>query len=241
MSVKKIKCIYFPYAGCWSNDFIRNNPVWNNNNIEIICISYNVTVDTTWDEFINDIIEKIIVDIDDDYIIWGHSMGATVAYDVYYAIKNRAFLKQPLHIYVSSGIPPHKIEKSLANISNSNFEKEFLYLGEIRSEILKSKAILRLTMRLIKKDIIFLYKYNYEKHDEKMECPITVLFGKSDELCKYMYDWNDLPITICKNIFFEGDHFFIFNILEQFVELILKDYTESIMGHECLIERGNQK
>lgn len=228
--MKKMKCFYFTYAGCWSTDFISDDPVWSNNNIQIICVKYTIRNNMTWTEFIDDLIDKIIAEIDgDDYILWGHSMGATIAYEVYYELKKRQDLIQPLHVYVSSGTPPHKIERNLVNVSDECFEQEFIDLGGIRSEILKSEAMLKLTMRTIKRDIIMLYKYNYEKHMKKMECPLTVLFGSKDKLSRFMYDWNELPLTDCNNILFEGDHFFIFNILDQFVQIIMRDYEASTM------------
>lgn len=225
--MKKLKCFYFTYAGCWSTDFIQKNPVWFEHNIQIICIKYTIFHTMTWTEFMEDILKKIIAEIGkEDYLLWGHSMGATVAYESYYELKKRSSLKQPLHVYVSSGTPPHKIERNLIDVSDKSFEQEFIDLGGIQTKIINSKAMLKLTMRVIKRDVLLLYKYNYERHAEKMECPLTVLFGDTDKLARFMYDWNDLPLTACENILCEGNHFFIFNMLEQFVEIILRDCAQ---------------
>lgn len=220
--IKKMKCFYFTYAGCWSTDFIKNNEVWDDNNIEMIPIKYTISSRMTWDNFINDVFQQVSDEVNgDEYILWGHSMGATIAYEIYYEIKKKNFFPQPLHIYVSSGAPPHKIERNLINVSDDRFEREFSELGGIKSEVLNSKTLLKLVMRIIKRDIQMLYKYNYRRYVEKMECPLTVLFGDTDKLRKYMYDWNNLPLTECENILCKGDHFFIFNELKKFKNLII--------------------
>lgn len=224
--MKKLKCFYFTYAGCWSTDFIKDSPVWLAHNIQIICVEYTIFHTTTWEEFVGGILKKVITEIDeDDYILWGHSMGATVAYEIYYELKKRSFLKQPSHVYVSSGMPPHKIKCNILDVSSERFEQEFIELGGIQPKIMHSKSLLKMTMRMIKRDIVMLYKYNYKRHEEKMECPLTVLFGDEDKLASFMYDWNQLPLTTCTNIFYEGGHFFIFDMLKEFVDLILEDWN----------------
>ena len=80
---------------------------------------------------------------DDDYIIVGHSMGATLAYELYYKIvdSNR---KEPLHIFFSGSKPPRTRQENEKTVMLD--EDQFM---EKMKKWMKKKAIFQIIKYMI--------------------------------------------------------------------------------------------
>ena len=65
------------------------------------------------DEASDDISKRISGQIkyDEEYVIFGHSMGALLTYEIYYKLKQIG-MKEPRHLFVSGQNPPHIVDKN---------------------------------------------------------------------------------------------------------------------------------
>lgn len=217
-----MKCLFFPYAGSFPNNPVCLSEVWKKNRIEIKSICYWGYEKFQWDEFLQSITKQISQFVgDDNYFIWGHSMGSCIAYEIYFMLLKGNY-KLPKHIYFSAGIPPHKIEKDLLKMNDEELEEVFVRLGGIPKRIRNSEMWLNYTMQFIIQDIRLLSKYTYQRHLEPILCSTTVLFGKEDKFYNYMLTWKELLFDN-HNVVFDGDHFFLFNKMEELSKLFIAD------------------
>lgn len=226
-----IKIIMFPYAGSIGYAYQKMICYFDKSKYMIYMIDLNgrgerVDYDSyiTWDQLIEDVFKRVeeIINIDNnDYILFGHSMGAKIAYDVYLKIKENV-IKPPLCI-VFSGCKTHDVMgeyDELLKLSQKNFEREYINLGGIPEEVLRDKDFKNYIFQVIREDLQLLIQY--KPKSQKITDRVIVLNGSNDESSS-ISDWRHL----CKKItykMYSGNHFFIF----QHPKMVVRDMCNMI-------------
>lgn len=160
--------------------------------------------------------------LDDNYAIYGHSMGSLLAYELYYKIYNEN-VKIPKHIFFSGYKPPNipKKEKKIYLLPDEEFIKEVISLGGTSKEIADNKELLQLFIPILRNDFKILDKYVYKEKKEKIHCDISVLNGKQDNITLgELLAWKSYGDKNFKIYNFEGNHFFINNNVESITKVI---------------------
>ena len=219
-----VKIIMFPYAGWGGYAYQKIISYFDKSKYMIYMIDLNgrgerVDYDsyTTWDQLIDGVCQQVIeiISVDsDDYILFGHSMGAKIAYDVYLKLKEKEY-KSPLYI-VFSGCKTHdqvNEYNKLLKIPQKNFEQEYISLGGIPKEILQDDDFKDYIFEVIKEDLRLLIQY--KPKSKKIVDRIIVLNGINDENSS-VSDWKHLCSRITYKIY-PGNHFFIFQYPQEVV------------------------
>lgn len=181
-------------------------------------------------ETLGEAVEDIFVNIkdkimDDDYAIYGHSMGSLLAYELYYKIKEYN-LKKPYHIFFSGYKAPSIIRKNENTymLPDYDFMKKIIELGGTPEEVANNKELLEIFLPIIRNDFKILENYKYIERKDKIECDVSILNGKHDSInLEELLAWRN---HVCKGFRvynFEGDHFFINNNMERITSII--NYT----------------
>lgn len=215
-------CFFIPYAGSLGYD----SPNWGKqyrNDMNIVMIKYSgrgsradEEFAETWEELIEDVYQQVVTQLDNsDYILFGHSMGAIVAYEIYYKLYENS-IKLPSHIFLSGSNPPNMINKRLCTMN----ENEIIALGGIPEVILKSKKILNMVFLIICKDLDIFRSYNFHKHDKGLKCPVTIINGTEDSLVDCTDLWRFFAENTYKFICLPGGHFFIFEKTKEIMEML---------------------
>lgn len=158
----------------------------------------------------------------EEYAIYGHSMGAILAYELYYRIVADG-RRKPRHIFFSGRHSPNV--RSYMYVSHKMPDAEFmdriLALGGIPDDVSQSKEVLKFFLPILKNDIRILENYIYIGRNEKIQCNISVLNGTEDRIdpCRKV-TWSDLCDKECKLYDFHGNHFFINSYLEDIAKII---------------------
>lgn len=177
----------------------------------------------TLDEAVEDILRNIKDKImDDDYAIYGHSMGSLLAYELYYKIKEQK-LKNPRHIFFSGYKAPSIIRKkeNIYTLPDYDFMKKVIELGGTPEELVKNKELLEIFLPVIRSDFKILENYNYKEREDKIECDVSILNGKQDSInLEEILAWKKHVDKGFKVYNFEGDHFFINNNVENIINTI---------------------
>ncbi|MFT9818494.1 thioesterase II family protein [Lysinibacillus sp. NPDC056185] len=226
-----------PYAG--GSELIYHN--WNkfiNERIEIHAITLKGRGKRFCEGFyqnLNEAVEDIYCQIHDkiqqeEYAIYGHSMGALLTYELYYKIINTSNRK-PKHLFFSGRFSPNV--KGNIIISHKMPDKEFMdrivALGGIADEVLESKELLEFILPILKNDIRIVENYVYKERDEKIQCNISVLNGTEDNIDFYQKNsWKYLCDRDCKLYDLNGNHFFINNNIN--VEKIARIMEENLLN-----------
>lgn len=161
----------------------------------------------------------------DEYIIYGHSMGALIAYEAYYELLDRQY-PLPVHVYFSGQEPPqYKVAQAdILQYTDDEFLKIVAGFGGLPKEFY-NEEVKREFLPILRADFGILNHYRYSKKKEKIKCDISILYGDEDftvNMDKILY-WSE---HAGKNINFHGflgDHFFIKDNYKTILEIMKQD------------------
>lgn len=89
------------------------------------------------EEVVEDCYQQIITKINGTYALLGYSMGAWIAYELYYRLKNRG-IDSPCHIFICAQEPPfieQNPEDELHKLPDGLFSQRIIDLGGIPKEL----------------------------------------------------------------------------------------------------------
>ncbi len=184
---------------------------------------YNEDFYETLDEAVEDIFTNIKNKIvDDDYAIYGHSMGSLLAYELYYKIIDMGYRK-PRHIFFSGYEAPSVIKKreNTYTLPDNDFINKVMELGGTPEEVMNNKELLELFLPIIRSDFKILETYNHEQREDKIQCDVSILNGKRDSInLQEILAWKNHVGKGFRVYNFEGDHFYINNNVENIINVI---------------------
>lgn len=222
-----MKLFCFPYAG--GSSVIFNQ--WKNcirSDIEIRAIELagrgkriHETHYSDFNEVIEDVFSIIIDEIkSDDYVFFGHSMGAKIAYELSHRILEKGY-KGPEHIFFSGRGAPYikgKDEKEYHKLPDEEFKKEIIKLGGTPKEFFEHSELLEVFLPLLKNDFRMAERDIVGKEIILLPCNITVFLGKEEELTPEQIDsWKNYTSENCTIHYFNGGHFFINEKVEEVI------------------------
>ncbi len=175
------------------------------------------------EEAVNDIFMNIKNKIiDNEYAIFGYSMGSLLAYELYYKILNENY-RIPKHIFFSAYKAPDVCEKSssIYKLQDDEFIKIIIKLGGTPIEVIENKELLNLAIPILRSDFRILENYVYKKKKEKINCGISILYGKNDNInLTDLLAWKKFTNKEFKMYNFEDGHFFINNNVEKIIDIV---------------------
>lgn len=164
------------------------------------------------------------------YLIYGHSMGATLGLSV--AAKMEMAGDAPKALIVS-GNPGPGIKKSkdflYHELDDFNFKKELLNLGGISTAITENKDLFDYFLPIIRADFECLEKGFFSEEGLKLKTPIHALMGAGEETKNRIENWKNFTNGAFTSEIWNGNHFFIHNnaaaLARIFTSLFQKQIT----------------
>ncbi|WP_078393735.1 thioesterase II family protein [Shouchella patagoniensis] len=178
---------------------------------------------TQMDNLVIDLFNEIreLFQEDTPYIIFGHSMGALIGYELVRVIRKNG-LNMPKHFIVSAAAAPSTPRNGKTHkLSTQDLQNVLQDYNGTPNEILENLEMLEMFLPSIRADFELVEEYCYTQ-DCPLNCPITALWGTKDHLVnireieKWKYH-TDKKFQIKQ---FEGDHFFIHNYTPDIVDLV---------------------
>ncbi|KUO74524.1 MAG: gramicidin dehydrogenase [Desulfosporosinus sp. BRH_c37] len=168
----------------------------------------------------------------EDYALYGHSMGAVLAYELYYKIA-AAGRNMPGHIFFTGRYSPLVQDNMYvsSDLPDAEFIRRLLALGGIPEKLPESRELLEFYLPIIKNDIRVLETYVFREREDKIKCGITVINGWEDRIdIRREITWRDLCSGEYRSYYLNGGHFFINHsrdkILEIMAERLFKEDRE---------------
>ncbi|MFK7000961.1 thioesterase domain-containing protein [Flavobacterium oreochromis] len=187
----------------------------------------NSDLHTTIEEILNNL---KLDNIKSDYIIYGHSMGALLAYLLCHKLQEEG-LPMPQQLIVSGKKAPSiPRENKISHLPDGEFWKEIVALGGIPEEMQNYPELIDYYLPILRHDFKLVESYEYEKKP-KLNIPIDVFYGSEEATEEEMLGWKEETtgkVTITK---LEGNHFFIFNHIEYF-----QNYFNSLSQESTNVE-----
>lgn len=157
------------------------------------------------------------------YAIFGHSMGAVIAYELARRIRKEK-ISPPLHLFFSGKEAPHirKPEgRMFHRYPEQRFKEEVMKLGGTDFDIFSNPKLLDLILPVLKNDFVITETYVYKEPIEPFALDFTLFIGRDDDLSTDdVTGWLEHTRGICTIHYFPGDHFFIHKQTARVVELI---------------------
>lgn len=171
---------------------------------------------------ISDVSEKISIEENEKYAFFGHSMGALIAYELYYYMLHKDSTI-PTHIFFSGrNTPEVKDEIFFGQMTDQELIDGLIQIGGIPPQLLNYPELLNLSLAVIKADRKVMQTYEFKLHTNKLLCDITVMAGKDDLTLDYgkMDEWSLITKQKCNYSYYPGAHFYVEKNLADICSLI---------------------
>ncbi|WP_349409523.1 thioesterase II family protein [Pseudalkalibacillus sp. SCS-8] len=189
---------------------------------EHLCSTINEIVDAVFETIIS------MLDKDEEYVIYGHSMGSLVTYELTYKLMENGF-KKPLHLILSGGKAPQRRTKKKDGhaLPLDEFE-EFVsqYGGKQIDMIFQNEELKNYFIPILRSDIKIVEEYIYQPPEYLLNTNISILIGEDDESTSWedIKEWSDITTGECQFYYFKGGHFFV----QEYKSDVLKEINNII-------------
>lgn len=160
------------------------------------------------------------------FCLYGHSMGALMAFQVAACLENKYHIK-PYKLIVAGRTAPHKSDKGIYRTSmpDSVLIEEIRRLGGTPKDILENKEFIDIFIPGIKQEYKLLESYVYQ--GECLDIPIVahVGVGDPDATENDMEYWKEVTNGTFKLSKFKGEHFFPFDE-ENYIQKLEADIAD---------------
>jgi medium-chain acyl-[acyl-carrier-protein] hydrolase len=231
-----LRLFCFPYAG-GSSEVYRSWQRWFPEGVDVCLVHIpgrgkrmSEPAFTQIVPLANAVVERIAQDINVPYALYGHSMGATIAFEVARELSRRRYAA-PKHLFVSGNRAPQwpRTEPKTFDLPHDEFVAALKRLNGTPTEILDNPELMELFIGLLRAD--FEAVETYECHSgERLSCPITVYGGLDDKsVPRESYrPWQEQTTGPCKVTMVSGDHFFIRDPRPDFKAEFQKDVLSAL-------------
>ncbi len=165
------------------------------------------------------------------YIIYGHSMGATLALSVAHEMEKVNDVPSSLIVSGNPGPGVKNIEDRHKNnpryaMSDADFKAELETLGGVPDEILKSDELYNFFAPIMRSDFEILEKESSNHSDKEIiiSCPIHAMMGSDESNSEHITNWKKFTNKTFEHQLLEGNHFFINDHPEKLSSIILNSY-----------------
>ncbi|GAC43851.1 thioesterase II family protein [Paenibacillus popilliae] len=162
------------------------------------------------------------------FILYGHSLGARIAFELARHLR-RKWNIQPCHLIVSGSRAPHLPEsKPLHHLPDEEFVKELRRFSGTPEALLQSKELMELFIPVLRADFTVDETYVYAA-EAPLDCPISAFGGTTDPEAhrKEMEAWASFTSGDFRLDMIEGDHFF----LKAQRDVLLRAISQLILQH----------
>jgi medium-chain acyl-[acyl-carrier-protein] hydrolase len=186
--------------------------------------------------------------LDRPYAVYGHSLGAKVAFETTRELRRRG-LPQPVHLFAAASAGPgvQWIRPLMHPLNDLDLLREIQRrYGGVPQEVLADQELCALLIPALRADITIIETYQYTEERPLLQ-PITCLCGSDDSMTpeSEAWDWHNQTSSGFRYETFPGGHFFPAQTRTLILDLIAADLKLSspreLGGHAASLRvRGNE-
>ncbi len=156
---------------------------------------------------------EILADLESPFALFGHSMGALVAFELARELRRRG-APLPLKVYASGTLPPVSPEheapgEDILALTDEEVRDRLVEFGGTPQEILDNADLMELMLPIVRADMAACESYVY-RPETPLPCPITALGGADDDTFEQseLARWGELTSKSFDVVTLPGGHFF---------------------------------
>lgn len=166
--------------------------------------------------------------LDRPFVLFGHSMGAILAYELSAALHARGLPAPDLLIVSGHGAPnlPRRF-RTISHLPDAAFVAAVMELGGLPQALLDEGELLSLVLPALRADFRLCESYTWLAR-QPLPCPIMALGGHADPIAgpAELESWRAMTSRSLTCERFEGDHFFINQSTAAVVAHIVRGIAE---------------
>jgi surfactin synthase thioesterase subunit len=177
-------------------------------------------------------VSEIKDDLDTPYAIYGHSMGTLVGYLMVREIRHAGYADPKFLFFTGSEGPSSRKKDKIRHLmSESDLIAELRSLGGISDEALNEPEILEYFLPIIRADFQAVETYEYGRSAD-LDIPINIAIGSDENVtAEEAGTWQVETKRPLELMQFSGNHFFIFEHMEQIMKLIINEIKKCFYAH----------
>jgi external thioesterase TEII len=165
--------------------------------------------------------------IEGDFILYGHSMGATLALLLCEKLQGSGIY--PGSLVVTGACGPGVVEaKSTYLLKGEAFKDALRKLGGISEKILEEEELFEYFEPMIRSDFELL-EVDDNEPALPLSIPIYAVMGSEEEAVEQIDNWKRFTTAKATREVWKGDHFFIHDYPDRLAEL-LKEQSEKMLS-----------
>jgi surfactin synthase thioesterase subunit len=177
---------------------------------------------------VDEVLTAVAPDLDVPMVVFGHSMGALVAFELARALRRRE-LPEPARLFLSGHQAPHlpPVEPPTHGLPDEAFLERLRKLDGTPEEALQHPELMAVFLPLLRADFAAVEAYEY-RDEPPLSCGITAFGGRGDRLVReeQLEAWRMHTIGPFAVHLLSGGHFFLHHSAPSLLAVVVRDLEQ---------------
>jgi len=177
---------------------------------------------------VREVVDWLMIELRDhlsgDFSLWGHSMGALLAYELSRELERQAG-NQPRHLFVTAALPPGVPRRAepIHSLDDDAFIDKLAQMNGTPDGVLSDRELMAALMPCIRADFAVCETHAWTPQAETLHVPITAIGGDRDQhiALEELAGWRNCTSAETRVFGMKGDHFFLRDHVEGLTELFI--------------------